>query len=111
MCVYIYIYITAFGSLRLSAQRPTFRGALRVIIQIILIIISIIIMRNNISTNTNSSSPGGPQVSGHETGKRKRVTRKADGKLTLLASLGWSWHEKLTLRFSLPILAYPFQGH
>ena len=50
-----------------------------------------------------------------KTGKRKRVTRKADGKLTLLVNLGGSWHEKLTLlvtHFSLPIaLAYPFQGH
>ena len=46
-------------------------------------------------------------VSGPETGKRKRVTRKADGKLTLLVNLGrGSWHEKLTLlvtHFSLPI--------
>ena len=53
-------------------------------------------------------------LSGPETGKRKRVARKADGKLTLLVNLGVSWHEKLTLlftHFSLPILAYPFQGH
>ena len=52
--------------------------------------------------------------SGPETGKRKRVARKADRKLTLLVNLGGSWHEKLTLlviHFSLPILAYPFQGH
>ena len=48
-----------------------------------------------------------------ETGKRKRVMRKADGKLTPLVNLGGSWHEKLTLlvtRFSLPILAYPHQA-
>ena len=54
------------------------------------------------------------QISGPETGKRKRVTLKADGKLTFLVNLGGSWHEKLTLlvpHFSLPILAYPFQGH
>ena len=47
---------------------------------------------------------------GPETGKRKRVARKADGKLTLVANLGVSWHEKLTClatHFSLPILAYP----
>ena len=53
-------------------------------------------------------------LSGPEIGKRKRVTRKVDGKLTLLVNLGWSWHEELTLvvtHFSLPILAYPFQGH
>ena len=45
-------------------------------------------------------------ISGPEKGKRKRVTRKADGKLTLLVNLGGSWHEKLTLlvtHFSLPI--------
>ena len=55
-----------------------------------------------------------PFISGPETGKRKQATRKADGKLTLLVHLGGSWHEKLTLvvtHFSLPILAYPFQGH
>ena len=40
------------------------------------------------------------EFSGPETGKRKRVARKADGKLTLLVT-----------HFSLPILAYPFQGH
>ena len=39
-------------------------------------------------------------VSGPETGKRKRVTRKDDGKLTLLVNLGGSWHEKLTLLFT-----------
>ena len=53
-------------------------------------------------------------ISGPETGKRKRVTRKADGKLTLSVSLGGSWHEQLTLlvtHLSLPILAYPSQGH
>ena len=52
-------------------------------------------------------------LSGPETGKRKRGTRKADGKLTLLVNLGGSWHEKLTLlvaHFSLPILAHPVQG-
>ena len=52
--------------------------------------------------------------SGPEAGKRKRVRRKADGKLTLLVNTVGSWHEKLTLlvtHFSLPILAYPFQGH
>ena len=41
-----------------------------------------------------------PSLSGPQTGKRKRETRKADGKLTLLVT-----------PFSLPILAYPFQGH
>ena len=54
------------------------------------------------------------EVSGPETDKRKRVTRKADGKLTRLVNLGGSWHERLTLlvtHFSLPILAYSFQGH
>ena len=53
-------------------------------------------------------------LSGPETGQRKRVTRKADGKLTLLMNVGGSWHEKLTLsvtHFSLPVSAYPFQGH
>ena len=53
-------------------------------------------------------------VSGPEMGKRKRVSRKAEGKLTLLVNLGGSWHEKLTLlvtQFSLPSLAYPVQGH
>ena len=42
------------------------------------------------------------------------VTRRPDGKLTRLVNLGGLWHEKLTLlvtRFSLPILAYPSQGH
>ena len=34
---------------------------------------------------------------GPETGKRERVTRKADGKLTLLVKSWGSWHEKLTL--------------
>ena len=51
--------------------------------------------------------------SGPETGKRKRVPRKADGKLTLLVSFGGSWHDKLTLlvtHLSLRILAYPFRG-
>ena len=45
-------------------------------------------------------------VSGPDTGKRKRVTRKADGKLTRLMNFGRSWHEKLTLlvtHFNLPI--------
>ena len=46
------------------------------------------------------SDAGVPLLSGPETGKRKRVRRKADGKLTFLAT-----------HFSLPILAYPFQGH
>ena len=36
-------------------------------------------------------------VSGPESGKPKRITRNADGKLTCLVSLGGSWHEKLTL--------------
>ena len=48
--------------------------------------------------------------SGPETGKRKQVTRKADGKLTLLENLEGSWHEKLTLlvtHFSLPISVPP----
>ena len=52
--------------------------------------------------------------SGPETGERKRVTRKADRKLTLFVNLGESWQEKLTLlvtHFSLPISAYSFQGH
>ena len=42
-------------------------------------------------------------------GKRNRVARKADGKLTSLVNLGGPWHEKLTLlvtRFSLPISAH-----
>ena len=55
-----------------------------------------------------------PNFSGPKTGKRKRVTRKADGKLTLLVSFGGSWHEQLMFlvtHFSLPIFAYPFQGH
>ena len=54
-----------------------------------------------------------PILSGPETGKRKRVTQKADGKLSLLVNLG-GVDEKLTClgtHFSLPILAYPFQGH
>ena len=45
-------------------------------------------------------------VSGPETSKRKQVTRKADGKPTLLVNLGRSWHEKLTIlatRLSSPI--------
>ena len=53
-----------------------------------------------------------PSLSGPETGKRKRVARKADGKL--MVNLAGSWHEKLTLlvtHFSSPILAYPFQVH
>ena len=41
-------------------------------------------------------------VSGPETGKRKRVTRKADGKLTLLVNLG-VWARKADA------LGYPFQ--
>ena len=52
--------------------------------------------------------------SGPETGERKRATLKNDGKLTRLVNIGVSWHEKLTplvTHFSLPILAYPFQGH
>ena len=40
--------------------------------------------------------------SGLESDKRKRVTLKADGKLTLLVNLRGCWHEKLTL-------VYPFQ--
>ena len=47
-------------------------------------------------------------------GKREQVTWKADGKLTCLVDVEGSWHEKLTTlvtHFSLPILAYPFQGH
>ena len=62
----------------------------------------------------DKASAGTPVISGPETGKRNRVTRKADGKLTLLVNLGGSWHEKLTLlvtNFSLPLLAYPLQGH
>ena len=53
-------------------------------------------------------------VSGPETGKRKPVTRKVGIKLTLWVNLGGSWHEKLTFlvtHCSLPIAAYPFQGH
>ena len=53
-------------------------------------------------------------TSGPEAGMRKRVSCKADGKLTPLVNLGVSWHEKLTLLvtdFSLPISAYPPQGH
>ena len=34
-------------------------------------------------------------ITGPESGIRKRVARKADGKLTLLVNLGVSWHEKL----------------
>ena len=52
-------------------------------------------------------------ISGPEAVKRKRETRKADGKLTLLVNLGGTWHEKPTLlvtHFSLPSLADPFQG-
>ena len=52
-------------------------------------------------------SPDAPNSVCPETGKRKRVTRKADGKLKLLLSLGrGSWHGKLTFlvtHFSLPI--------
>ena len=47
-------------------------------------------------------------------GHREMAAQESDGKLTFLVNLGRSWHEKLTLlvtRFSLPILAYPFQGH
>ena len=68
------------------------------------------------------------QFSGPETGKRERVTRKADRQISVLVNLGGSWHEKLTLlvthfslpishvslpisHFSLPLLAYPSQGH
>ena len=36
-------------------------------------------------------------VSGPETGERKRVAQRADGKLTLLVNLGGCWHEKQTL--------------
>ena len=53
-------------------------------------------------------------ITGPAPGKRKRVTRKADGKLTCLVNLGWSWTEKLTrlvTHIILPILAYPFQGY
>ena len=50
-----------------------------------------------------------PYFSSPETGKRKRVTRKADGKLTLLVNLGGSGTK--SWRFWLLILAYPFQGH
>ena len=53
-------------------------------------------------------------LGGPETGERKRVTRKAGGKLTLLVNLVVSWHEKLRLLvtpFSVPMFAYPFQGH
>ena len=52
-------------------------------------------------------------VSGPETGKRKRVTRKADGKPTRLVDLGGSWREKLTLlvtHVSLPILLTHFRA-
>ena len=60
------------------------------------------------------AEPEDQKFSGPEMGRRKRVTRKAGGKLTRLVNLGGSWHEKLTLLvtcFSLRILAYPFQGH
>ena len=94
------------------------------------------------TVRTRSSSPRGPRVvcegpvalngptwrlgpaaicfSGPETGKRKWITRKADGKLMFLfVNLGWSWHEKLTLlvthfslinHFSLPISG-PLTAH
>ena len=45
-------------------------------------------------------------LSGPETGKRKRVTRKADGKLTeswRKVNLGGSWHGKAD------VFGYPFQ--
>ena len=54
------------------------------------------------------------RLGGLETGKRKRVTRKADGTLTLLVNFRGSWHEQLTIlatHFSLSILAHPFRGH
>ena len=38
-----------------------------------------------------------------ERGKRKRITRKADRKLTLLVNLGGAWHEKKY------VVGYPFQ--
>ena len=56
----------------------------------------------------------GLRFSGPATGRRKRLTRRADGKLALLVNSGGSWHDKLTFlvtHFSLPISAYPFQGH
>ena len=49
---------------------------------------------------------GVPLFGGPETGERKRVTRKADGKLTLLVNL-WGPGTK-SRRFWLPISAYPF---
>ena len=56
--------------------------------------------------NSEAYRPTKPSSSGLETGKRKRVARKADGKLTLLVNLGGpgtkSW------RFWLPISACPF---
>ena len=61
-----------------------------------------------IRADLRPASGGGPgkKISGPETDKRKRVTRKADGKPTLLVNLGGSWHEKLALlvtHFGLPI--------
>ena len=50
-----------------------------------------------------SSSTWDLYVSGPETGKRKRVTRKADGKLTLLVNLGG------VLARKAGAFGYPFQ--
>ena len=48
-------------------------------------------------------------LSGPETGKRERVTRKADGKLTLLMNLGGVLARKADPFGWLPISAYPFE--
>ena len=48
-----------------------------------------------------------PPISGPETGKRKRATRKADEKLTPLVNLGGVLARK-SCRFWLPVAAYPF---
>ena len=60
--------------------------------------------RNGYSLGSVSHWGAGVWVfSGPETGKRKRVTRKADGELTLLVNLGGTWHGCVWL----PSSAYP----
>ena len=61
----------------------------------------------------NNTAHAPPELSGPETGKRKSVTRKADGKLTLFVEFRGSWHEKLTLvvtHFQLNHFSLPLSG-
>ena len=86
VCIYIYIYIH---------------------ICIYIYIYAYIHIYIYIYTHTHQIYEFEPPISGPETGKRKGVARKADGKQTLLANLGGVLARTADLFWS-PISAYPF---